>query len=112
MNLNDLIGSAPEVLSGLKDLGLEDRQVDAFSGEIGRQLLGGGGMDLGALLGGLDMARFIERVNVDELARNVGIDVSVARAALQKIAPAVEAFSGDGIVGRLGSLASGLFGKD
>lgn len=112
MNLNDLIGAAPELLSGLKELGLDEGQVDALSGEVGRQLLGGSGPDLGGLLTGLDVAGFLERIDVQELAARVGIDTGIAQAALQRIAPAVESFSGEGLTGRLGSLASGLFRRD
>lgn len=114
MNIMELLGKAPQLASGLRDLGLDDDQVSALGEELGDQLAGSGGLDLGDLLQGLDVDGFLGRVDVAQVAARLGIDAATARAALQRIAPHVAAFTGGsgGMVGRLGSLASGLFRKD
>lgn len=114
MNILDVIGKAPELSAGLKSLGLDDSQIQALGAEVGDQLAGADGLDLGDLLGNLDVAGFLERVDIAQVSARLGVDVSTARAALLRIAPHVAAFTAGsgGMVGRLGSLASGLFRKD
>ena len=114
MNIGDLIGAAPELMDSLKGLGLGDSQISELGSQLGSQLAGDDGFDLGDLLTGLDLQSFMQKVDVASLAGQLGIDESTVQSALQLIGPKVDAFQGDlgGNLGKLGSLAKGLFGKD
>jgi len=114
MNIGDLIGAAPELVDSLKGLGLGDSQINKLGSEIGSQLQGDDGFDLGDLLSGMDLQSFLQKIDVASLAGKLGVDETTVQSALQLIGPKVQDFPGDlgGNLGKLGSLAKGIFGKD
>jgi hypothetical protein len=87
--------------------------------------LQGGGLDLGALLGGGSAASLLSRVDVGEVARASGVEETQARSGLETLAPSLlselkEAGGADllsklggegagGLAGAVGGLAGKLF---
>ena len=111
MDIINIISKTPGLLDALKGNGLSSDQVAKIGGEVTQQLREGGEFDLTDLLAGLDIDSFTQRVDVGALAEKVGMGNEQADAVLQQLAPAVQAFTGDGD-SLLGNLASGLWGRD
>lgn len=107
MDVESLLSSSPELRNGLQALGLDQEQIHHLASSIGDQL-GGGGLDLAALLGGLDAEGFLAKIDVAALAEAVGISPELAQSAMDQIAPAVASFDGQSAGDLLGGLATGL----
>lgn len=95
MNVNDLIGSDPELLQNLMDLGFSYAQVDDLGLEVGAQLAETTGHDVGELLGRLNSSSFLMRLNIPGLAEKLGSDVPTMQAALLLLASAITMFSAE-----------------
>ncbi|MDH3641164.1 MAG: hypothetical protein OES38_03660 [Gammaproteobacteria bacterium] len=95
MNVNDLIGADPGLLQNLMDLGFSYAQVDDLGLEVGAQLAETTGHDLGELLGRLNSASFLMRLDIPPLADKLGTDVPTMQAALLLLASAITMFAGD-----------------
>ena len=110
MNISQLIKGAPELMSGLKDLGLDDQKVGSLGEGIGSQL--GGGIDLSSLLNGMNAQSFLEKIDVTALAEQVGVPPALATSAVKLIAPKVAEFTSEGGLGAVAGIAKGLFGQN
>lgn len=109
MDLVSLISKNLGLFDELRQLGLDNDQVVGLAGEVNRQLRATEGPDLTDCLTRLDMTGFLELLDVEGMASQVGIDAGLAAQAVQRIAPIVQAFNGDAgsVIGRLaGSLLS------
>ena len=105
MDLGSLLSSSPELMDGLRGLGLEESQIGQLANTVGEQLGGGGGLDLAGLLGGLDLESFLSKIDVAAVAQAVGISPELAQSALDLIGPAVANFDGQSAGDLLGGLA-------
>ena len=111
MNIGSLLQNAPELVSGLKGLGLDDGKISEMAGEIGAQLGGNDGFDFTELLTGLQGDSFLQQLDVNALAEKMLISPELTQQALGMIAPVVASFGSGSKLGMLGKLAGGLFGK-
>jgi hypothetical protein len=80
--------------------------------------LGGGGLDIGSLLGGADLGALLSKIDLGSLASQTGVDSGKAESGLQVLVPLVlsalqgKAGGADGIASLLGgSDALGAAGK-
>ena len=105
MNVTDLLKDSPGLIDKIKDIGVPQDKIGSLGSAIGEQL--GGGLDLGDLLGGLDVNSFMSKMNVQDLAQQVGISPDVVQNALALIGPKIEQF----VPGGLAGLAGKFFGK-
>ena len=96
------------LLDSIKVVGVPEDKVGALSDAIGNQLAGADGLDLGDLLGGLDLDGFLEKIDADAIAGQIGLSPAVVSAAINLIGPKVADFAPEGL-GALGSLAGKLF---
>ena len=93
--------------------GFGQAQAEKLVPAVGSQLgdaLGGGGLDLGALLGGGDLGSLISKFDLGALAGAAGTDEATAQSGLQAILPKLMSLLGDGAGGAAG-LASMLGDK-
>ncbi len=111
MDLSNLIQGAPDLLDGLKGMGLSDDNISGMANEVGNQLGGGDGFDFTDLLSGLQADSFLEQIDVSALAAKVGISPDMAQQAINLVAPKVAEFTGGSGLGGLGKLAGSLFGR-
>ena len=107
MDIMDLLKGSPELLDGLKGLGLDDNNIGDLANGVGDQLGGGDGFDFTDLLTGLTGDGFLENVDIGALAAQVGISPEVVQQAVAMVAPQIAEFTGGG--GGLGGLVKGLF---
>lgn len=114
MEISDLLKGAPDLMGGLKDLGLSDGNVSDLGQELGNQLGGDDGFDFTDLLSGLDADSFLGKLDVGSIAEKVGISPEIAQGAISLIAPKIAEFTGGsgGALGKLGGFAKSLFGKN
>ena len=110
MNIASLIGGAPELVDGLKGLGLTDVNIADMAEGIGQQLGGDDGFDFTDLLTTLQADSFLSRIDAPALAEKALISPGLAQQALGLLAPAIADFGGSKL-GVLGKLAGGLFGR-
>lgn len=106
MNVLSLLGG--ELLDAVKDVGVPENKIEALGDAIGNQLGGGDGLDLGDLLGGLDLESFLNKVDADAIAEQLGLSPTIVSAAINLIGPKVAEFAPGGL-GALGSIAGKLF---
>jgi len=111
MDIMDLLKGSPELLGGLKNLGLDDSKIGDLANGVGDQLGGSSGFDFTDLLTGLDADSFLGKLDVASLAEQAGIDASTVQSALGMLAPVIAQFTGAGEGGLLGGLVKGLFKK-
>lgn len=97
-----------DLLDSIKEVGVPEDKVGALSDAIGDQLGGADGLDLGDLLGGLDLDAFLAKIDADMIADQLGLSPAVVSAAIGMIGPKVAEFAPDGL-GALGSIAGKLF---
>ncbi len=107
MDVMDLMKNAPGLLDSLKSAGVPEDKTGDLAGAIGQQLGGSDGLDLGDLLGGLDLDNFLSKVDVSAVANQVGLSPSVVQKAVELIGPHVAGFMPS--AGALGALAGKLF---
>lgn len=107
MNVTDLLKDTPGLLDSIKNVGVPQDKIGPLGEAIGQQL--GGGLDLGDLLGGLDVSSFMSKMNVQDLAQQVGLSSDVIEKALALIGPKVEEFVPGGL-GGLKDLAGKFLG--
>ena len=105
MNVTDLLKDSSGLIDSLQDVGVPADRIEPLGDAIGQQL--GGGLDLGDLLGGLDMNTFMSRLDVPGLSEQVGLTPDVINRALALIGPKVEEFAPGGL-GGIKSLAGKL----
>ena len=110
MDIMDLLKGSPELLDGLKGLGLDDNNIGDLASGVGDQLGGGDGFDFTDLLTGLTGDSFLENVDITALAQQVGISPETVQSAMALVAPVIADFTG-GAGGGLGGLVKGLFKK-
>ncbi len=111
MNIGDLLKAAPDLIGGLKDLGLTDDKIGDLAGEVGSQLGGDDGFDFADLLSGLNADSFLGQLDIESIAAKIGISPEIAQSAIGLIAPKIADFtSGGSGLGKLAGLAKGLFG--
>lgn len=117
----------------VEGLGFDPAQAEKFVPAAVEQVTGlltGGGLDIGSLLGGNGVSSLLGKVDTDGLAQQAGVSVDQARSGLESLAPdllsglsdqaggaeaLLGALGGDssgGLVGAVGKLAGGFFGKD
>lgn len=107
MELVNLISKNAGLFDQLKSIGLNSDEVVSLAGALNRQLRAKEGPELTDCLTSLDMQGFLDRLDVDEISQQVGVESSVAESAIRLIAPVVQAFDGNpsSVVGKLaGSL--------
>ena len=107
MDVMDLLKNAPGLLDALKSAGVPEDKTGDLAGAIGQQLGGSDGLDLGDLLGGLDLDNFVSKIDVSAVANQVGLSPSIVQKAVDLIGPHVADFMPS--AGALGSLAGKLF---
>lgn len=105
MDLGSLLSSSPELMDGLRGLGLEESQIGPLANAVGDQLGGGGGIDLAALLSGLDLEGFLAKIDIGAVADVVGVSPELVQSAIDLIGPAVASFDGQNVGDLLGGLA-------
>lgn len=108
MDILKILSAAPDALEGLKGLGLDDGNISQLADEVGNQVGGGDGIDLGDILTSLNSSDFLSQLDVGDIASKVGIAPDTVSQALNLIAPLVENFAGDNL-GALGKLAGKFF---
>jgi hypothetical protein len=96
------------LIDSIKEVGVPEDKVGALSNALGDQLGGDDGLDLGDLLGGLDLDSFLENIDTNAIAEQVGISPAIISAAVNLIGPKVAEFVPGG-VGGLGAMAGKLF---
>ena len=96
------------LLDSIKEVGVPEDKLGALSDAIGNQLGGSDGLDLGDLLGGLDIDTFLEKIDADVIAEQLGLSPTIVSAAIDLIGPKVAEFAPGGL-GALGSIAGKLF---
>ncbi len=103
MDLVNLISKSPDLFEQLKSLGLNSDEVVGIAGEMNRQLRSREGPDLTDCLSRLDVQGFLDMLDLDDIARQTGVDASATDRAMRLIAPVVQTFDGDlsSVVGRL-----------
>jgi hypothetical protein len=107
MDVMDLLKNAPGLLDALKSAGVPEDKTGDLAGAIGQQLGGSDGLDLGDLLGGLDLDNFLSKVDVSAIADQIGLSPAVVQKAVELIGPYVADFIPS--AGGLGTLAGKLF---
>lgn len=108
MDISKILSAAPDVLEGLKGLGLDDGNISQLADEVGNQVGGGDGLDLGDILTSLTGDDFLSQLDAGAIASKVGISPDIASQALNLIAPLIENFAGDNL-GALGKIAGKFF---
>lgn len=110
MDIIHLISKTSGLLDLIKSIGLSSDQVAKIGGELTQQLRAQGEFDLSELIKEMDVQDFARRIDVCRLAESVSIGTDQVQAAVDLIAPVVEAFGLDSltIVARMDPLASGL----
>ena len=96
------------MLDSVKEVGVPEDKLGALSDAIGNQLGGSDGLDLGELLGGLDLDSFLEKVDANAIAEQLGLSPTVVSAAINLIGPKIAEFAPSSL-GALGSIAGKLF---
>ena len=108
MGISKILSTAPDVLEGLKGLGLDDGNISQLADEVGNQVGGADGLDLGDILTSLSGDDFLSQLDAGAIASKIGISPDIASQALKLIAPLVEDFAGDNL-GTIGKLAGKFF---
>ena len=106
MDVLSLLGNG--LLDSVKEVGVPEDRISDLGEAIGSQLGGSDGLDLGDLLGGLDLESFLEKVDANAIAEQLGLSPTVVSAAINLIGPKVAEFAPSGL-GALGSIAGKLF---
>jgi hypothetical protein len=107
MDVMDLLKNAPGLLESLTDAGVPKEKTSDLAGAIGQQLGGSDGLDLGDLLGGLNLEKFLSQVDVASVANQIGLSPAIVQKAVELIGPHVSEFLPS--AGGLGALAGKFF---
>ena len=108
MDVTALIANSSDVLGGLESLGFSESNIEKFGGEVGQQIAGDDGLDLGDLLTSLTAEGFLQNVDAGKVAAALGMDANIVSQGLNLIAPLIEQYGGEKL-GVLGNLAGRLF---
>jgi hypothetical protein len=128
--LEDILNKRGDELTGAltQGAGFDAGQAAGFLPPALEGMLGavsGGGLDLGALLGGADASSWLEKIDLAQLASAAGIGEGKAESGIQALIPVVlsvlkdegggaagilSALGGSDAGGALGKLAGKLFG--
>ena len=107
MDIMDLMKNAPGLLESLAGAGVPKEKTADLAGAIGQQLGGSDGLDLGDLLGGLNLENFLSQIDVAAVANQIGLSPAIVQKAVELIGPHVAEFLPS--AGALGALAGKLF---
>jgi hypothetical protein len=101
----DLLKNAPGLMDAVKEAGMPEDKVSDLGSLLGAQLGGGDGLDLTDLLGGLDLDGFLSRVDIGNLAEQLGVSPEIVQQAVNVLGPVISDFQpSEGLGGLVGKL--------